>query len=105
MEKIVTKCLCKVLDGLSQNELISLPDAVELIAEKAKQAEQSNKKPVNEFSALINELITTGKKDKEEPGDEDVSDESDQEHSEDEEDGKLNVQDEEMMDSEVVRVI
>ena len=37
MEKIATRCLCKVLDGLSQNELIKLPDSVELIAEKAKQ--------------------------------------------------------------------
>lgn len=28
MEKTVTKCLCKVLDGLSQNETINLPDAI-----------------------------------------------------------------------------
>ena len=32
MEKIVTKCLCKVLDGLSQNTLIQLPDSVDLIS-------------------------------------------------------------------------
>ena len=38
MEKTVTKCLCKVLDGLSQNAMIALPDAVEAIAERAKQA-------------------------------------------------------------------
>ena len=38
MEKIVTKCLCKVLDGLSQNELIQLPDAVDQIAQKANEA-------------------------------------------------------------------
>ena len=31
MEKIVTKSLCKVLEGLALNESINLPDAIELI--------------------------------------------------------------------------
>lgn len=37
MEKTVTKSLCKVLEGLSLNERISLPDAIETIDKVAKE--------------------------------------------------------------------
>lgn len=33
-EKVLTKCLCKVLDGFAQSEVIDIPDAVSLIADK-----------------------------------------------------------------------
>jgi len=58
MEKTVTKSLCKVLEGLSQNPSIALPDAVNDIEERAKQrgsggavGQQSG------FSALLDELV------------------------------------------------
>ena len=79
MEKTVTKCLCKVLDGLSQNDLIHLPDSVEIIFERAKQSEHLNKKPVNEFSALIQEMVNASKKEREEHEDVKISDESESE--------------------------
>ena len=49
VEKTVTKCLCKVLEGFAHSELILIPDAVDKIAKKA---ESADKKP-NEFSAFL----------------------------------------------------
>ena len=85
MEKTVTKCLCKVLDGLAQSSMISLPDAVDAIAERAKQAEQASKKRVNEFSALVQEIVTASKTDQELNDGAGLTDESDSEQSEDDE--------------------
>ena len=48
-EKIVTKCLCKVLEGFAQSDLIIIPDAVDLIAKKA----ASDEKTPNEFSSFL----------------------------------------------------
>ena len=54
----MTKSLCKVLEGLSLNESIALPDAIITIEEQAKQRELNNPgKHKNEFSALLDELI------------------------------------------------
>ena len=35
VEKTVTKCLCKVLEGFAHSDLINIPDAVDTIAKKA----------------------------------------------------------------------
>lgn len=52
-EKIVTKCLCKVLEGFAQSEQILIPDAVDLIAKKA----ASDEKRPNEFSAFLQDIV------------------------------------------------
>ena len=58
MEKTVTKSLCKVLEGLSLNENISLPDAIQIIEEQAKERELANPgKGKTEFSTLLDELV------------------------------------------------
>ena len=62
LEKTVTKTLCKVLEGLSLNEQISLPDAVEAIDKLAKEREKENAdRRCTEFSALLDELVGKGK--------------------------------------------
>ena len=80
MEKVVTKCLCKVLEGLSLNDQIQLPDAIDLIEQKAKEKEASNpERGQNEFSALLDELVSLAKAEK---GDADMQ--SDEGSSDDE---------------------
>ena len=37
LEKVLTKCLCKVLEGFSQSEVVQIPDAVDLIAQKTQE--------------------------------------------------------------------
>lgn len=77
MEKTVTKSLCKVLEGLSLNEKISLPDAIEAIDKLAKEREKENPdRHRNEFSALLEELVGKVKEgEDEEEGSEDDDDE------------------------------
>lgn len=78
MEKIVTKCLCKVLEGLALNENISLPDAIEIIERQAKEREMAHpERGRTEFSSLLDELV--GKASKEEDADLTDEDESDEE--------------------------
>ena len=81
MEKIVTKSLCKVLEGLSLNEKISLPDAIQIIEAQAKQMELAQpERGRTEFSALLDELVGMAPKD----DDADASDEdSDEEQAKD----------------------
>lgn len=63
MEKIVTKSLCKVLEGLSLNQNINLPDAIQIIEAQAKERELAQPdKHRTEFSALLDELV--GKQEK-----------------------------------------
>lgn len=57
MEKTITKCLCKVLEGLCMNENIALPDAVQIIEQKAEKVRLNSKKKVNEFSSLLESLV------------------------------------------------
>lgn len=80
MEKTVTKSLCKVLEGLSLNEKISLPDAIETIDKLAKERDQGNPDRYrNEFTTLLDELVG---KAKEVDGDEEGSEEDDKDDEE-----------------------
>ena len=84
MEKTVTKCLCKVLDGLSQNEMINLPDAIEKIQERA--AKRKDNKRQNEFSKMLEELAAISKDDDtdmESSDDEQISDKNDSDEEND----------------------
>ena len=75
MEKTVTKSLCKVLEGLSLNENISLPDAIELIEESAKERELAHpERGRTEFSSLLDELVGMARKEDEPNSDDDDSD-------------------------------
>ena len=74
MEKTITKSLCKVLEGLSLNETINLPDAIQTIDNLAKERDSVNQdKYRTEFSALLDELVGKEKviDDEEESVDED----------------------------------
>jgi hypothetical protein len=74
MEKTITKSLCKVLEGLSLNETINLPDAIQTIDKLAKERDSVNQdKYRTEFSALLDELVGKEKviDDEEESVDED----------------------------------
>ena len=58
MEKTVTKSLCKVLEGLSLNTEIDLPDAVQIVEKQAKEREASHPEwQKTEFSQLLDELV------------------------------------------------
>lgn len=80
MEKTVTKSLCKVLEGLSLNENISLPDAITTIEEQAKEMDKEGKSRT-EFTALLDELV--GKSKETEGDDEDDEDMEDSDLDED----------------------
>jgi hypothetical protein len=54
-EKVLTKCLCKVLEGFAQSEVLQIPDAVDLIAQKQQEKGQ------NEFSAYLADIIAKAK--------------------------------------------
>jgi hypothetical protein len=66
MEKTITRCLCKVLEGLSLNNTLELPDAVVTLEKKAAEKEakeaSGNKgkgkgKRVNELTSMLEELV------------------------------------------------
>ena len=58
LEKTVTKSLCKVLEGLSLNTSIALPDSIAIIEEQAKIRELANRdKYKTEFTALLDDLV------------------------------------------------
>ena len=74
MEKTITKSLCKVLEGLSLNQEIDLPDAIQTIDSLAKERDLANpEKYRTEFSALLDELVGKAKdiEEEEESGEED----------------------------------
>ena len=76
MEKIVTKSLCKVLEGLALNESIQLPDAIKIIDDQMKERLLAHpEKQGTEFSALLDELI--GKTKNEEIEDDSENEEED----------------------------
>lgn len=72
MEKIVTKSLCKVLEGLALNESINLPDAIELIEVQVKERDAANpERQRTEFSTLLDELVGQCKEEPEEDDEDD----------------------------------
>ena len=96
MEKTITKCLCKVLEGLSLNKALELPDAVQIIERKAEERRQSksDKREVNEFSEMLEELVKEAKTDdlEEEMSDEEgKADENQQSDGEEEEEDVANI--------------
>ena len=84
MEKTVTKSLCKVLEGLSLNEHISLPDAVDIIEEKVKESHIANPhRQQTEFSTLLDELVSKATaKDGDKDGDEEMESDAEDEEKE-----------------------
>ena len=76
MEKTVTKSLCKVLEGLSLNDNISLPDAVDYIDMKTKEsAEKNPERQRTEFSTLLDELVGQARKEDGDENEEEVEEE------------------------------
>lgn len=85
-----------MLEGLSINEDIALPDAIETIAVQAAEREKLHPdRYKNEFTSLLDELVIEGKKSGE-IDDEDEDNENDGEDSEN--DVKANLQDEAAID-------
>lgn len=100
MEKTVTKSLCKVLEGLSLNENISLPDAIQVIEEQARERELARPgQGRTEFSTLLDELVGQARKVEEPDSGEDSDD--DQLDKEEKAADKSDVQ----MQEEVVDII
>ena len=64
VEKTITKCLCKVLEGFAESSEILIDDAVDVLANKAEGAKgdlgvvnaAKSDKSQNEFSALLEEF-------------------------------------------------
>jgi len=89
-EKVLTKCLCKVLEGFAQSEVIAIPDAVATITQKAAT---EAKKP-NEFSALLKEMVSRAKTadaKEEEDVDMEASDEEEESEEEDAEAAEFDI--------------
>lgn len=60
-EKVLTKCLCKVLEGFAKSTVINVPDAVDQIAQ---QAQTTN---VNELSTFLAKIVSEAKQQPEQP--------------------------------------
>ena len=54
----MTKSLCKVLEGLSLNTSIALPDAIAVIEEQTQKKDQAyQEKYKNEFTLILDDLV------------------------------------------------